>query len=293
MADGTIRARIRLIAAIMSADYILIGGGGLLDDRSPSFFRPYARVAQLARVLRKPYSLVAVGVGPIRHATTAQQYRKIADGARAVLVRDSESAERLRECGVTRAVDVVSDPALWRSVQRAGEIPRFDAAVNLRCWEDREGRITGLFRGGLEGIVNEVAEALNQVYSADSSIALVSMSCLDGDDDSVALDLLDAKLDAITSKFYDCSLESVESVVSSSRQVISMRLHLCLIGVASGKPVVGIGYDPKIAQQGGIYGFRVVELDGSFSSHRVSGAITEPFDSFDQSVQVVKPGNLV
>lgn len=278
-ADGSVESRLRMIWSIVRSSHIVIGGGGLLDDRSPSFYRPFFRVARIAKAAGRPYSFVAVGVGPVRNESTREDYLQIVRHAAAVSVRDIESRDRLRKCGVDREIEVVSDPALWRrSAPNASPTDRFDLTINLRCWADRDGRRSEGLQGGLERITREVADCVNRLHGPGSRIALVSMSELDGDQDSAALEVLSGQLVGEVSKIYSCDMNEIDQVVNESRSVLSMRLHLCLIATSQGKPVVGIGYDPKIGQQGQVHGFSTVDLDGDFSAGKMEIALTRSLE---------------
>ena len=45
---GSWRARLAVIRQVLLADEVHIGGGGLLSDRVPDFYRPFYRVARAA-----------------------------------------------------------------------------------------------------------------------------------------------------------------------------------------------------------------------------------------------------
>ncbi|MFL1594958.1 polysaccharide pyruvyl transferase family protein [Rhodococcus ruber] len=281
--SGSTLSRVRLVYEIVRSRHVIIGGGGLLDDRSPTFYRPFARISRFARLIGRRYSLVSVGVGPIRNAGTAGDYQKIVDGASSVSVRDPESKNRLQSCGVRQHVDVVSDPALWATVtDNNRSSASFDLAINLRCWADSDGRRSDNFRRGTREIVDEVAEAVNTVFGPESSVVLVSMSKLEGDNDSTVLELLAEKLESKVDKVYSCQLSEVESAVQSSRHVLSMRLHLALMGVSYGKSVAGISYDAKISQQGRIWDFPVVDLDENYCSATIADALARSVNCVDR-----------
>lgn len=255
--SGSFRDRLQLLRAILSSDAVVIGGGGLLDDRLPGFYRPFTRVARVCRLLRKPYIFAGIGVGPVRHESSRVAYRDACGGAAAVFVRDRESADRLRECGVERPVEVVSDPVLWHTVA-PDEADRVDVAINLRTWEpiDEDKGI----QLDSDAIVEVVAEAVGPLIAEGARISLFSMSALPDDDDANVLDRLRERLGLELDALVEPEAKTVRSLIAGASVVLSMRLHGCLLAASLGRPVVGLAYDPKIAQQGRALGFGVAQL---------------------------------
>lgn len=265
LSGGTLD-RVRLLGEIARAREVWIGGGGLFDDRHPAFYRPFYRVARAARLLRTPFRVTAVGVGPIRREGTAGAYRWVFEHAASATVRDEASRERIRSTESRRLPEVVSDPALWQPGAGTLEpVSRHDLLVNLRKWEygDRT-ELPATTR--TEAVVDAVAEALNQMYPPTATIGLVSMSAWPGDDDAGPLEALACRLRAQVSRYYGCDMAEVERLTAGAERVLSMRLHLCLLGVAHGVPTAAIAYDPKVEQQGRMHGFASVPLDGVSSA---------------------------
>jgi polysaccharide pyruvyl transferase WcaK-like protein len=266
---GSPRHRARAIWEAMRSDEIHIGGGGLFDDRDERQYRTYVRAARLAWMLRKPYRLVAVGVGPIRRPTTAAAYRWVFDHAASATVRDAASRARIVQAGSARPPEVVWDPALWSPEPLAHIGPSHDVLVNLRGWEWGE-RAEAPAAVPTRAVIDAVAEALNKRYPPEASIGLASMSTLAGHDDSQPLELLASRLHSRLTRYYGGDLARIDEAVAAAHLVLSMRLHLCLLGVARGVPVAGLAYDPKVSQQGAVHGFRTLELDNSFTGDAVS-----------------------
>lgn len=260
--DGAIRTRLAVAWEIARAEKVIIGGGGLFDDRMAEFFRPFVRVARAARIARTPYTIQAVGVGPIQRPGTARAFRAAFDHAESASVRDEASRERIRAAGARLIPDIEVDPALWPAASPAPSSRRYDLVVNIRQWElgdraeDRPIKSTA-------DVVVAVADVLNSKHRG-ARIALVSMSTYESDDDSKPLSELARRLSHEVDCYYDGDLAKIESVVASASGVLSMRLHLALLGIRHGILVAGIAYDEKIAQQGRMHGFPTTPLDGHF-----------------------------
>ncbi|BCW72551.1 polysaccharide pyruvyl transferase CsaB [Arthrobacter sp. NicSoilB8] len=262
--DGSLPSKLRLLWNIARAGYVLIGGGGLLDDRAKLFYRPFTRAALACRLFRTPYAFAGIGVGPIQLESSKASYLAAAQGAHRVYVRDQASKDRLLDCGVSRQIDIVNDPVLWGVDLQPRAAQEYDLTVNLRNWHSPRRPVEG-YEGPIDAtVVESVAQMINGCYGPEAKIALVSMSSNPGDDDSTLLDQLNSRLAATVSTFYDCSPSQVEAVISESKSVLAMRLHACLLGVRNSRQVIGLAYDPKVAQQGELLGFATISLDADF-----------------------------
>ncbi|BFM23121.1 polysaccharide pyruvyl transferase family protein [Microbacterium sp. che218] len=262
--QGSLRSRISLALAILRADVVLIGGGGLLDDRLPNFYRPFTRVARLASLFKKPYSFVGIGVGPIHDPASLESYASACAGARAVMVRDAESADRLKKASGALNVTIVPDPVLWGGSERV-EVHEgsFECAVNLRNWSPGASESHGAL--STSAALPVIAEALRGL-PAGARVGLFSMSSLRDDDDLEVLEQLASLVPDLDCVLIPADAASIEKAIAASKRVVSMRLHGCLLSVRRGVPVLGIAYDAKIAQQGRVLGFRTVNLDMSLTA---------------------------
>lgn len=272
--SGSNMDRLRLLRAIARSREVWIGGGGLFDDRHPEFYRPFDRMARAAHLLRTPYRIVSVGVGPIQRKGTAAGYRWVFEHAASATVRDEASRERVQLTGARRLPQVEPDPALWEAPASAVAAPRHDLLVNLRNWE--HGHLAEHPAETPTGeVVEAVAAALNRVYPPTASIGLVSMSARRTDDDAVPLEALADKLDARVSRYYGGDVAEVEALTARAGGVLSMRLHLCLLGALHKVPTAGLAYDPKVTQQGGLHGFPTAPLVEGFSVESVVQLLAE------------------
>jgi polysaccharide pyruvyl transferase WcaK-like protein len=249
---SSVGSRLRLAGQIAGASAVLIGGGGLLDDRQSNFFRPFTRVASVARLARTPYAFIGLGVGPVRTDEAARAYRAAVAGAEAVMVRDSDSFQRLVEIGCDSAkIQIVGDPVLWGRQQRSSSTTR-RWAVNLRQWS-RSSADAG-FGFDPDELVASLAEALTARVGRYDTVTLVSMSDLPGDDDKLPLDALRLAAGRSDWQIVTGADEAVRAL-EQAQGVISMRLHGCLVGARAGRAVLGLAYEPKVEQQAARCGF--------------------------------------
>lgn len=272
--SGSRLDRLRLVWEIARSTQVVIGGGGLFDDRVPNFYRPFARVAQLSSALRKPYVVKSVGVGPIRRQGTADAYRRVFDRATSASVRDVASRQRVLDAGARTAPDIEDDPALWPIRISRERSHQFDLVVNLRNWELGE-RSEERPTKSTDDIVSAVATAINSRYGPHGRVCLVSMSTLDGDNDATALDKLAARIACHTTRVYSGRVDDVEDAIAGARAVLSMRLHLALLAKVYDVPVAAVAYDVKVSQQGERHGFPAAALTSEFDANAVVRLLSE------------------
>lgn len=233
---------VRIAAELRRADGLISGGGGLLQDVSS--VRPvtyYAGVMQLARILGRPYAVVAQGLGPLRREPNRQMARSALEHAAYVSLRDDRSIALARRIGVRRTINRGADLALAALSPAGGPRDRRDGHVLLAV---RGGSPADAVVGPLRHVAAELARehrvvalAMHPAVDRDASTALVA-----GIADASLLDpdaSLDRKLDAI----------------ASASVVIGVRLHSLVLAAAAGVPALAISYDPKVdafAQRAGI-----------------------------------------
>lgn len=266
--DGSWRSRTRVARAVARASHVVIGGGGLLDDRMPHFHRQFTRVAALCRWARTPYSLVGIGVGPVRTEEARRAYAAAALGAHQVIVRDDESRRRLLDCAPTAAVQVADDPAVWEE-SGPTSAKRYRFAVNLRHWVPQEGDA-----GQVEpdAIVEPLAAFINAACDPTDEILLFSMSVLSGDSDAQVLERLGSAVSA-RAALWEPGSGDIRAELAAAEAAVSMRLHGCLIAYSAGVPTVGLNYDPKVSQAGRRYGFEVIGLGEPFDASTMRAAV--------------------
>jgi polysaccharide pyruvyl transferase WcaK-like protein/glycosyltransferase involved in cell wall biosynthesis len=250
---------------------IILGGGGLFHDYWESELEDilterqtgqayYASVPLLAQMVGVPCSIYAVGVGPLRTASSQALARMAFELAEDVSVRDEDSLANVRSLdGLSAAakarVRLGADPVFTlqsaedRSVcavlHHHGIPPDSPIlGVSLRDWETGEGRVPWPV---------EVADALDR-YLASSSASVVFIpfqiaSAIKADDLSVSR-LVRSKMVTqertwVIDDLMDPSL--VSGLISRLDGLLAMRYHAILMAVRNSVPVLGLAYDPKVA----------------------------------------------
>ena len=245
----------RVALALRRADGLISGGGGLLQDVTSA--RPvayYASVMQLARTLRRPYAVVAQGLGPLRRSPNRRIARYVLDHAAYVSLRDDRSIALARRVGVRRSIDRAADTALAAVSAEGGPVERRGKQVVVAV---RGGSLADAVLGPLRGAVAELARRhrvvalpMHEAVDADASAALV------------------AGIGGASVVGPAGSLGGTLETIAEASVVIGMRLHALILAAAAGVPAIGISYDPKVdafAERAGIrvVGSRAAPIDAA------------------------------
>ena len=237
---------IAMRTAMRTCDYVILGGGGLIQDvtswRSSLY---YLGIPLLATLQKKRTLSYAQGVGPITRAWTRSLAKTVFSRMTMIDVRDDASRDLLIKCGIRgQNISVSCDVGLSYLVDRAPGTaamghhgPRIVACVNERFgWTPEE---TASF-----------------------------LDCL-GSQSSARLDLVvlfpSADL-AFTRAVRDRLLMNSELIVSpqpgellelcgSATLTVAGRYHMAVAAVAARSPVVALAYDPKVSQLADYCGF--------------------------------------
>ena len=222
-----------LMEAIKRCDIFLSGGGSLLQDvTSVRNVVYYTGILRMARLGGKPAMMYAQGVGPLRSPISRKLARAAFSSAEIATVRDGDSAQLLREIGVTRAVEITADP-VWNlapaaPVQRAAKL----WTVALRSWP-----------GAPEGALAQIVQALRKA-AKDRGATLKFLPMQPGPDDEILRGLVEAdeKLE-VENK----TPAEIVALAGGGELMIAMRLHALIFAASQGVASVALDYDPKVS----------------------------------------------
>ena len=222
-----------LMDAIKRCDIFLSGGGSLLQDvTSVRNVVYYTGVLRLARLSRKPAMMYAQGVGPLNSPIARKLARAAFQSAEIATVRDPQSAQLLREIGVTRAVEITADP-VWNLAPAEGiarEAKRW--IVALRSWPDANERA-----------IPDIIAGLRDAATARGA-ALKFLPMQPGRDDEI-LDGLVASGEILETQ--GKTPAEIVALAGSGDLMIAMRLHALIFAASQGLATVALNYDPKVS----------------------------------------------
>ncbi|RYX82539.1 polysaccharide pyruvyl transferase CsaB [bacterium] len=233
-----------LLAAIRKCDVFLSGGGSLVQDvtsvRNAVY---YTTLLRTAKTLGKPTMVYAQGVGPLNTPTARKVARSAFQGAKVVTVRDPDSAQLLREIGVTRAVEITADPVWDLASANDAPSPSGEWIAALRTWPSHS-----------EDAVKRLVIAIKaEARAKGKTLRFLAMQT--GVDDVLIRSLVhpDEILDT-----RDLHPREIIARMAGAEKVLAMRLHALIFAASVGVPVVAFDYDPKVKALANIIGAPLV-----------------------------------
>lgn len=222
-----------LLGNILRSDFLISGGGSLLQDvTSLKSLVYYLCVILTALFFRKKVIIFAQGIGPINNKFFQILTKMVLKNCTFVSVRDEKSLFLLRSWGLSP--ELVSDP-VW-SLKTKTRYSHHAVGVQLREW----GALT-------DEMLNDFAKYIADVYS-DKIIFIYALQ------ESLDLKICN-KFEEILKKFNPdlhthvvtnrATFEIVESF-SHLDELIAMRYHACLLALKYGIRVLPIIYDQKV-----------------------------------------------
>jgi len=225
--------------AVRRCDYVVLGGGGLIQDatsvRSSLY---YLGIPLLATLYGKGLVSYAQGIGPVRRPPVRRLVRMVFRHMALIDVRDEASASLLRSCGLEKKEIAVSSDVGFSLLlaQRNGlsrvlsERPRIIAAVHARFgWTAEEAA--------------SFLDCLASQYSAQISLVVLFPSA----DAAYAHDMHSRLLTPSEVISSPTGQELIE-LCASATVTIAGRYHMVAAAVAARSPVVALAYDSKVSQ---------------------------------------------
>lgn len=228
--------------AIRRADLVVVGPGGLLQDHSSPFNLPYQlHRALLARALRTPVLGMGLGADPMPRPGSGPLLRLALGRARAVAVRDDASREAL----ATHRVDAITTADLAVATPSPARAATQDTlVVSLRPWRTG-GRMPVRWQSHelTAEQIGSTARALDTIASTHGvGVRFVAF------EPATDHPLHEAVAAAMTTPS-ECvvpELDDLVDVVADARAVVATRFHAGIVGLVARRPLVLIGYAPKV-----------------------------------------------
>ncbi|MCL1844658.1 MAG: polysaccharide pyruvyl transferase CsaB [Defluviitaleaceae bacterium] len=218
---------------------IVYGGGSLMQDiTSTRSLVYYTFLVHLAKYAGMRVMLYGNGIGPIVNPRNEKKVRRALDKCDYISLRDPESLEYVKKIGVKNPNVAVSiDPVFSvepESVATPDVCKGRCFAVSLRPWQHNE-----------PAFVEKIAEAINH---AAEKYALTPLLIPMQPKDVVILKETARRLDCaheILTKVYD--YKTIMAIVARAEFAMCMRLHALIYAAGAGVPIIGLVYDPKVA----------------------------------------------
>lgn len=222
----------QVAAAMRSADLLISGGGGLLQDststRSPLY---YLGLIRLATWLGKPAMVYANSLGPLQQPLNRRLTGRILNRAACITVRDAGSRSFLDELGVRKPpIEETADPVLLLD---GPDLPITERLVTfaIREWPSEHDFLA------------EVVSAGRNLLSAGFGVRFIPLH--HSRDLGLAIRLTEA-VPGSSCLREQLGVRDLLQAIATSDVVVGMRLHALIMAAICRRPMVGIGYDPKV-----------------------------------------------
>ncbi|MFP4085195.1 MAG: polysaccharide pyruvyl transferase family protein [Desulfobacteraceae bacterium] len=289
---GTLFSSLDILKGIRACDVYVWGGGQLLRDdtgiKSPLYrlSRPF-----IAKLLGKPLMAYAVGVGPLEMGKTRFFARKILNLFDLITVRDSKSLELLKHIGVSKPdILLTVDPAFGLEISPDEIVEKALKQLPL----DRNTPIVGVapfgpaFRwvrsllpakyqvkfdmwspGGKSKYQNHVRNMAlicdHVVKQYDVALIFIAQDISwQGCDDEISraiISHMSRSEKAVLINADDYRPETLKGIIGRMAFMIGGRMHSLILACSVGTPVLGICFEDKIRQLGGILGQKECFID--------------------------------
>jgi polysaccharide pyruvyl transferase WcaK-like protein len=261
---------------LQTADVVIASGGGQLDAVwGGAWGQPYAlaRWAWLARRAGVPFVLQSVGFGRAQSWLSRRFLRYAVDTANYCSVRDSGSKVMTRGLGVKRDLKVVPDLAFGLTPPNPLPIrrPGYDIGLSPMVYL-RPGSWPIADSEGYRRLVKLWSEIVAHLVSRGDRVHLFVSNPGDMQTVNEVVDCLDAETRTRCTITCPQTPNQLLDFYRGVDAVISSRLHGVLLAIVSGRPVLGLSHERKVAaamQDAGVSDF-CLDLATSEAHHVVA-----------------------
>ena len=233
-----------VIDTIKSSDFVISGGGSLLQDVTSSrSLIYYLAIIYLAKRLGKKTMFYGNGFGPITKPSNRKLAKRIVDKVDIITVRDCKSKEELRLLGVKKDITITAD------VTFAMDLPPKEIVETIYRNEgiDKTKKIAGISVRKWYGqyVYKEViARICEDLIDKNYEVVFVPMQYPEDVHISKEIaDLMSEKPKIIEGKY---NPKETMGIIGELDLLIGMRLHSLIFAAIAAVPMIGLEYDPKI-----------------------------------------------
>jgi len=237
------------VKALLGADLLLSGGGGLLQDTTPTRIIGgplpyYLLIVFLAKLCGTKVMFFSQGIGPVKTTYGKRLMRIFGNMADFITVRDAHSKDSLKKLGVSRPESVVTsdivfayqgreDSVAYDSLELSGD--EHLVGVSVRPWL------------GQTAYQREMARVLDRLVD-DKGVTPVFIPMEGEHDAEVSRAVIDRMSfgDRALVLGAEFSPNQYLQFIGECDMVIGMRLHSLIFAVLAGVPFVGVSYDKKV-----------------------------------------------
>ncbi len=233
-----------IIKAIKESDFVISGGGSLLQDVTSSrSLIYYLAIIYLANKLGKKTMFYGNGFGPITKAFNKKLVKYIVNKVDIITVRDYKSKEALKSLGIEKDITITAD------VTFAMNLPSGKAIEEIYKNEgiDRRKKLIGVSVRrwyGEKDYKEIIGKTCDNLINKNYELVFIPMQYPEDFHISMEIaNLMNKKPKIIKGKYEP---KEVIGIISGLDLLIGMRLHSLIFAAIGAVPMVGLEYDPKI-----------------------------------------------
>ncbi|MCM1338149.1 MAG: polysaccharide pyruvyl transferase CsaB [Muribaculaceae bacterium] len=241
-----------IVSSVMKTDYLISGGGSLLQDvTSFKSLIYYLLVIFLGLLFGKKVIIFAQGIGPVTNPLGQFLTKTLLRHCTYVSVRDKKSFDLLKSWGIN--ADLLCDPVFSTQIEPAEK--NGSVAVQLRDFKTMN-----------EDFIDRLAQQVCKDFP-DRQIDVYSFQ--DDIDKNVcerfinSLNLLNPEIKTVLHT--NLTDSEIVSGISKSEYLIAMRFHAIIIGLISNVKTLAIDYDIKVQKLAAEFNLPIIDLKSPFA----------------------------
>lgn len=239
---------IGVIKSLLKSDFLISGGGSLLQDvTSKKSLIYYLGVLFLAQLFGKKTIIFAQGIGPIKDKKLEKLTASILKRAKLITVRDDNSLNLLNSYKINAIK--CNDPVWNINVEQKNHLGK--VGVQLRDFST----LTDEF-------ITRLAENIIKYYSDKEVLILSLQNNLDLEPcNKLKNELLKLNSNINVKVVENTSNDKIIEDIIGLETLIAMRFHACLIAIKAGVKTIPINYDIKVETLAKEFNLNLIEMN--------------------------------
>jgi len=243
-----------IVRQIFVSDVLISGGGSLLQDKTSqkSFFY-YIFVILIAKMLGKKVIIFSQGLAPLKNKISEMILALVLKQVDYISLRDTESQQYAQNLGVK--AKTFSD-AVW-ALNKSNVVRHNKLIIQLRKWDKLSDEKIAI-----------LAKLITEKYKSYK----IEILSLQDDHDLEVCQKLYNELEKNVSDvkvLHDLSTKEIVETIASSRSMIAMRYHACLVGLKQGLNILALSYDEKVTNLAKEFGLPYVYVDEELEQYEM------------------------
>lgn len=222
---------------VKSCDYFILGGGGLFGGLKKRADIIWGIQAMMAYFYGKPVIMYGQSIGPLRGWFEKWIVKKLFSKAKLIIVRDSQSKDRLISLGIKKKIYIYPDLAFRFNMEKGGIERKNKILVILRQMEE----ITDKFKKEIAGFANWL------INERKWNVTFITFQKGSESDEFLHEEVTEMIIDKPYMEIInEHDIEQIMREYESSAMVLGMRLHSLISAIKTSTPFIAINYAPKV-----------------------------------------------